>query len=782
MVGQNLGVEIRGAGRRGAAFRVPVPERAYRPELNGLRGVALSLVVAFHLFGQGRVSGGIDVFLAITGFLFTGSLLRAAVGGSFRPWEHYARIGQRIIPPVVLVSAVTLGLGLVLLPQSRWIQLLREFRASVLYFENWELIGSQLTYDAAGPGTSPFQHIWSLSIQGQFHLVWPLVLLGTVWLARRLRLDPGALVLVVLGAVFAASFGYAIAGVAANQTVAYFDTFARLWQFALGGIGAVLLPLLRIGLAVRLVLGWLGLGMLVSVGFVLDAAHTFPGVGALYPVTAMLLVLAAGTTGDARAADAWLTAAPVRWLADISYSLYLWHWPLIIFASVAVGRGLGLVESLAVLVASVALAWLTRRFLEDPSVVWRERVGARATVLVLAVTLGVFGAGSTAGIWWLEAARAQALEDAQAEWGGGGSGGAGSGAGGEPGGGSGEPGGDGGSGGSEGDDGSGGWGSAAHPGAGAIVPGTPIAASTARFHPADAIPHAAAVSEDKPAIYSRGCVQGHEDSPDQSSVLICPDLQPGDGPLVVMAGGSHVLQWWPAMVEIARRNNWELVVVDKDGCQLTADRGGNLGNPQTTACEQWNDEALGVLADLRPDALFTLATTTRGDVETMPEGFLEVWRQLGAEGIPVVAIRDTARLAAPAPDCLLSRGGSAVSCGQARTAVLSETFPPAVSGAFATAGGISLPAAGAAPLPAPILAAAPSSLIAGTSLPAAGASLPSNVTLVDMAAGFCDELWCPAVIGNVIVYRDASHISVTYMRTLVPMLEAQLMASAPWLF
>jgi len=149
-----------------------LPERRYLPELHGVRGLALLGVVLFHLFGSGRVSGGIDIFLAVSGFLFTGMLLREATttSGSIDLYKYFGRLIRRIVAPAAIVAITTLIVGLAISPVTQHRQLWAEARASLLYFENFELINSQLAYGAAGPDTSIFQHFWSLSVQGSFIL------------------------------------------------------------------------------------------------------------------------------------------------------------------------------------------------------------------------------------------------------------------------------------------------------------------------------------------------------------------------------------------------------------------------------------------------------------------------------------------------------------------------------------------------------------------------------------------------------------------------------------
>lgn len=254
-----------------------VAPSARREGLHGLRGVAVVLVVLFHLFGAGRVSGGIDVFLAISGFLFTGLILRRVTGAGLDVPAYLARLVRRLVPPVLPVLAFVVLATLVLLPAPMRAQTWQETAAVLLYVENWQLIASQLGYDAAGVQTSPLQHLWSLSVQGQFYLLWPVVLGITWWLLGRLRLPARTTLAVVVLAVTAASFGYAVHLHHLDQPVAYLHTGARLWELTLPGLLALTAARRRLPQAVRVGLGWTGLALIVSCGFVLDGAALFPG-------------------------------------------------------------------------------------------------------------------------------------------------------------------------------------------------------------------------------------------------------------------------------------------------------------------------------------------------------------------------------------------------------------------------------------------------------------------------------------------------------------------------
>ena len=684
-----------------------VAPSARREGLHGLRGVAVALVVLFHLFGAGRVSGGIDVFLAISGFLFTASLFRRAVVG--RPAGsgrldlsgYFAQLARRLLPPAILTLACVAVIGHWVLPRSDHPQLVRELGATLLYRENWELIDSQLVYGAAGPDASPLQHFWSLSVQGQFYLVWLLVIVGAVWLAHRLRRSPLAVTAAVVAVLTGASFAYAVHEHERNQAVAYLHTGTRLWELGLAGLFALLIGVAaggpRVPRPARIVLGWVGVAMLVSCGFLFDGAQLFPGPWALWPVASLLLVLLAGSTGSRFGADRMLTTRPLTWLGTLAYPLYLWHWPLLVFTLHRQGEARAdPPTAVMVVVASLALASLTNRFIEAP-ITGHALRGSWERVLVLAVSGVVVAASVVALQSWdgrLDEQRQAELASAAAQ-------------------------------------------SPDRPGAAAMVPGAPPVV------PADPVPSPAVAREDKPSTYAQDCVQSHEDTPEAAEVLLCTDDVSDPTRTLLITGGSHGHMWQPAFELLAEQYGWSVLVMDKSACQLTTNAGQfseETDHPTTASCQAWNDSARARIVEMAPDAVITIGTTTTGDRERYPLGFREVWADLGAHDIPVIAIRDTARMADNVPRCL-EEGGDATSCGQARDAVLGPHYPVA-----------------------------------------ADPDLPDNVVPVDLTDYLCSAQWCPAIVGNVLAYRDHSHITATFARSLAPFLDEQLREDAPWLY
>ena len=317
----------------------------YRPEVQGLRALAVLMVVTYHVW-LGRVSGGVDIFLLISAFLMTLSFARKVEGGKpLRLLSHWLHLLKRLLPAVVVVILGVLAGTRLVLPESRWPDVLDQAWASLLYRQNWLLADTAVDYYAQDhAGASPLQHFWSLSIQGQVFLLWPLVFAGAAVLLRLLRRTPvgrrvsyAALLAAAFGAIFVVSLVFSIEQTATNQSYAYFDTRTRLWEFALGSLLALALPHLRPGKVLRVVLGWTGLAAMLSCGLLLTVDRSFPGFIALWPTLAAAAIIVAGQSGSRFGVDRFLTWKPLVALGDNSYALYLWHWPLLVLVLAGTG-------------------------------------------------------------------------------------------------------------------------------------------------------------------------------------------------------------------------------------------------------------------------------------------------------------------------------------------------------------------------------------------------------------------------------------------------------------
>ncbi len=591
----------------------PGVARGYRPELQGLRALAVVLVVVYHVW-LNRVSGGVDVFFVISGFLLTAQLVRATGRGrvEFRPL--WGRMIKRLFPAALTVLVAVMAASVLIIPETRWYQTIREVVAAALYLENWQLAADSTDYFAQNNTASVVQHFWSLSIQGQLFVAWPLLIVLIAFLARRFGGGLRTWVALALGAVGAASLTYSVVLTAAHQQLAYFHTLTRVWEFVLGGLLALFVDSVALPKLVRVVLGWAGVAGLVMCGLVLQVGTVFPGYAALWPTLCAVLVLLAGTSGSRAGADRILGSRPVRYIGDLSYALYLWHWPVLLFYLAYRNQPEVALRGGAVIIAiSFGLAVLTHHLIEEPA--RKSRFGEptgwgayRFGAVMLVAALG------TAVTWQVYTDRradfAIAVDDPN------------------------------------------------HPGAAAQHPGFRYRGepNVEPVPPLVGLPHEWASAE------GMDC---------QLNNAICVQRPPGKPKKrVVMIGDSHMQQYLSAMRPIAEQRDWELVSFLKGACPFSV--GTDDFAPD---CTEWNAEAASRIIDLAPDAVVTLATydVRVGPTEKTPPGFVHGWRTLTDAGIPVVAVRDTPRHPFDPGSCVQANGPEA--CATPRDALYADVPP-----------------------------------------------------------------------------------------------------------
>ncbi|MGB8405202.1 MAG: acyltransferase family protein [Mycobacterium sp.] len=622
----------------------------YRYDLDGLRGIAIALVAVFHVW-FGRVSGGVDVFLALSGFFFGGKLLRTALTpeSSLSPGPELRRLARRLLPALVVVLAAAAILTITIQPETRWETFADQSLASLFYFQNWELADTASNYLRAGEAVSPLQHIWSMSVQGQFYVAFLALIFGFAAVLRdklgeRLRFW----FIVLLSALTVASFVYAIYAHQADQVSAYYNSFARGWELLLGALIGAVVPSVRWPMWLRTVVSALALATIVSCGALIDGVREFPGPWALVPVGATMLFIlsAANHTEELPAPNRLLTRRPFMALGAISYSLYLWHWPLLIFWLAYTGdTKAGFLDGSAVLLVSGVLAWLTTHYVENPL---RYRVGAarvpitrpplrtrlRRPTIVLGSFVTLLGVVLTAtSFTWREhmtAERAKGKELLTLA-------------------------------------------PQDYPGARALL--TPhLKVPVLPFRPTVLEAH-----DDVPKTTADGCIADFDDL----SIRNCEYGDTAAVRTIALAGGSHAEHWITALDMLGKHYHFKVVTYLKMGCPLSTETnplvmGDNRPYPK---CYEWNELVMPKLIASHPDYVFT--TSTRpwnikpGDV--MPGTYIGIWQQLSSANIPILAMRDTPWLVRdgrpffPA-DCLAS-GGNAESCGIKRSEVLSEHNP-----------------------------------------------------------------------------------------------------------
>ena len=627
-----------------ATSRASARTRRFRTDIQALRAVAIGLVVLNHLWPD-RVPGGyvgVDVFFVISGFLITGHLLSETEStGRVRLAAFYARRIRRLLPAALTVVFVTLLGVWLLLPFTRWTDNAVQALASVFYVENWTLAALSVDYSAHNAASSAVQHYWSLSVEEQFYLVWPLLVLAASAAAVRAGRESGRrrLLLIVVATVAALSFAAAVAYTAGSPAQAYFVTFTRAWQFA-AGAAIALLPwgvLGRLNAVAAAMLAVAGFAGIAVAAFVFGPETPYPGVAALLPVLATVAVIVAGTGrraplwGIARLTD----ARPVQWVGEVSYSLYLWHWPLIVLTPFVIGAPLSLWSRIGILAVALVLAWGSRRWIEVPAQRarwWRGTgrafagAGAMMAVVSLVALLLLGGAAS-------RTATAEAAQD---------------------------------------------------PG-GACV-GAAALADQARCDPSAPVLDPVVTQADAYFALAPECGDLGDDLvfDGRQTTRECDFSDGGAGPRVWLVGDSHAEQWQAAVFPIAREEGWQLTISSFPGCP-PADVAfvgfdSAWGPADYLRCRDWSAALSDEVAAERPDLVITSMAARQQLVddgsgrpmqEQFAEGLRRTWSRWTESGSAVVAIADTPLNGDVRDlDCLLLNADSPDACAVPRATAM----------------------------------------------------------------------------------------------------------------
>ncbi|GAA0966556.1 acyltransferase family protein [Frigoribacterium faeni] len=572
-----------------------------RRDIQGLRAVAVLAVLLFHLGVPGLGGGyvGVDVFFVVSGFLITGNLLREhARHGRVSLARFWARRVARLAPPAVLVVVATIAACAVWMPPLLRPSTARDAVLATFGVANIDFarVG---THYLSSSEPSVFQHFWSLGVEEQFYLLWPVALVLTLAIAGRRLLG------VVLGVATTASFALCLWLVTVSQPWAFFSLPSRAWELGVGALLAVaagrLADLPRVAASV---LGWLGLGAIAVAVVAFDESTVFPGAAALLPVLGTAAVIAAGTgTGVRRdamgrgavgsgAVDRLLSWRPLTRIGDVSYPLYLWHWPLLIIPALALERDLRPMELAAVAIASCALAALTHVTLErrlTPRLARRRPLTmAVAGLAAAAVVVGLASAALTNPVLATDAVvKAPTVDDVRAG-----------------------------------------------PDATSVVP-------------SNLAPSLADVGGSIPPIYGDGCHADYQ----VVEAIGCSFGDPA-GPTTALLGDSHAAHWFSPLRERAERRGEELVVHTKLTCPVVDI---TLAHPHAardyTECRRWRDDVVATLNESPVDTVvvshavggYRLLTRTPDDFEREWTAAIERLVDALPDSTRVVVLGDTPR-------------------------------------------------------------------------------------------------------------------------------------------
>lgn len=605
-----------------ASTRAP-ERRPFRADIQGLRAVAVLLVVVNHAVASFVPGGyvGVDVFFVISGFLISGHLVESLHRtGRIDFTRFYAARARRILPAALVTIAATAAAAFVVVSPLRIVEILQDAVASALYVPNIVFAVRQTDY-LAGTAPSPFQHFWSLGVEEQFYLLWPVLLLGAFLVGRRSH----RALLVVIGAVTVASFVASVATTPDAPSLAFFLPLTRAGEFGVGALVAGSAPLLaRVPTMAARLLGWAGLALIVLVAATYTADVDYPGAAVLLPVAGAGLVIAFGSGIVPRGGVAHvLSARPLEFLGTISYSLYLVHWPILVLAHEHLGLDDPLPMGLGLVLAAVAVpvAWLLHRMVETPLRSGRA-TGRRVIAASAAVTLVLVGAllGGTAAAAQLPLTSARTVESTPAA---------------------------------------------------ALPAGTDVV-------PANLEPGLRSAIADTGAVYTEGCQQNLR----EAEVLTCSFGALDSERTIALFGDSHAGRWFPALEEAATSLGYRLDTYTKSGCR-TEETVSAWDSSKNASCSAWREAAVAELAADPPDVVVLAnhlgpspgkdPTVQRDD---WVEGLDALYDRLPATS-RIVTLADSPEFESSPVLCLSAHLDDADRCAVPR----SEAFNPAIRAA-----------------------------------------------------------------------------------------------------
>ncbi|MCX6459168.1 MAG: acyltransferase family protein [Actinobacteria bacterium] len=695
------------------------PHLAFRPDVEGLRAIAILLVVGYHA-GLPFIPGGfigVDVFFVISGFLITGLLVAEAHrSGHVALASFWARRARRLLPAAVLVLVVVALVSWFVIPAIDHELVGGDIVAASLYVSNIRFAAQATDYLGAGRAESPVLHFWSLGVEEQFYLVWPLLVLAVAaYLVKRAARGERlfrtlAIVLAVIGVL---SFIASLRLTTTAEPWAFFGTPTRAWEFAVGGLIAIgAASGFALGRQVRAVVGIVGVVVLLAAAVRINADMPYPGTAAIWPVLGTGLLLVAGTRrpDDAPVAtDTMLGAWPMRSIGRLSYSWYLWHWPVLVLVAAWLGPQSVLARTALVILALIPAA-LAFRFIEKPIHHAPSLMASPRKSLVLGGVLSLFGVVAGLMLWSLQGGGAFASTAVVATA-------------------------------SESD-------TVRTPTSTASASPVPQPSKAVALAPpktGSAItPAPSKARADLPSIYGDDCHLPITATAGGACVF-------GDTTsktTIALIGDSHAAQWFPALDAAGKRNHWKIVARTKSGC-AAPDVTFYLRSQERpyTECDEFR---AAMHADLtgpnKPDLVLATSTQTESLVDRASgerlsgaaaqqewkDGWKRTLATFSKAGVPVVVLRDTPWPGTDMAKCVSQHLDDPSACDLSTSTLSPTSFDIDLVTGFA------------------------------------------GVTAIDLTDALCSGTTCPAVIGKYLVYRDDSHLTATYATALATRLAEAL--------
>jgi len=662
--------------------QVAAAPRTFRPDIQGMRAIAVTMVVLYHAKVPGFTGGyaGVDVFFVISGFLITGHLLREAKSGHVSLLQFYAGRVRRLLLPATVVLVLTVLV-------SRFWGSIFQVRTisddaiwSALYSINYHLADQGVDYQQADGPVSPVQHFWSLAVEEQFYLFWPLAVIALTAVRWRHRWAGFAVFVAVVGS---ASFAFSVQATGSDAPYAYFSMQSRAWELCVGAAVYLLASSTRsVPAALARAGSWIGVGMIVVCTRLYSEATPFPGYAALLPVLGAALVIAAGCRLSGSGAERLLSLRPMQFLGRISYGWYLWHWPVLILVPIMMQATFTWRLNLELVLLALWFAVLMNQFIEKPSQRWKfsrpvwlthgaAMISAAVAVsLAVVITLpGLVGSGAAGAQIKLDSSGTKVLQKQLAK------------------------------------------------------------GLTITNAPANLEPRVEDAANDQPVSTTDGCHAGFL----QVTQPACVYGDPAGTHTMVLFGDSHAQQWLPALNQEAIEKHWRLIAWTKAACPIAqVSIVTESLKRDYTECYDWRDATVDRILALHPDqVILSQSDLVPGDQVSNQQWADDTVKTARLfKGVPVTYFLDTPLPGSDVPACIADHLDDVQKCARARSNAYADPDRHQTM---------------------------------ATTLTAAG------VNTYEPIDDFCTPKACPMIVGNVLIYRDTTHMTATYSEVLAPL-------------
>lgn len=712
-------------------------EVSYFHHIDGIRGLAIALVVIFHVF-VGKVSSGVDVFLFIGGLLFVASQTKNAVNPrGITVIQGLVRILRRLYPSLILVVLVSLVATLIVFPQTLHKDAIEHAAASVLSVVNIAFMVQGDDYVRAGQGSDAFQHLWSMSAQLQIYVAILLIislcvfLLPSTWDNDKRKKMSTRVVGSVITVLTALSLFYATMMVSHDQDANYYNTLSRFWEIGLGSlVGMFVMHRVILSPILRWFAGVTGLALIVCSGIFLDGVSVFPGAWTLVPLGGAFLLIISGNTfpTEKRTISSlgivtyFLETTVMKWMGKISYSLYLWHWPVLLILGAVIGKEYSdPLVGIPVIIISLVLAYVTYKYVETPLRQSRKpkrtplsgmfspryynknsRIGHSIAAVVC--VLSSFAMAISPVIYNGIQMQEQRQLDRQVEA-------------------------------------LGGY-DEVYPGAQALL------ASQSTRDDVPILPQVNNLEDMLPMTQKDQCFSTFDNNDlvlTKNNGRPCEYGDTSSKKTMYVIGGSHSEMYIPALDTIGKNRGIKIIPIIKMGCAFYQDT--KFDESPYPGCLEWSDKLVDyVLKNPPTEGIFHTSTRPSDIVgygpEVVPGKYVETMRKFSDAGIKSYLMRDIPWMVMGDHQqkdvriCVSDfseKGYDIRDCGQKASDFLLPEDPS--KNAYA--------------------------------------GIP-NIQLMDINSGIISDDWVNPVVGNVLVYRDSHHLTNMFVNSLTPLIEQQM--------